>query len=80
MISRLSETLNLLSKARQFVADGERFLTHQKAYVDKLELRGENTSNAENYLETLEEMQEVYVEHMEKLERQVMVLVKPDLD
>ena len=78
MTSRLTETLDLLSPARQFVVDGERYLTRQKAYVDKLELRGEDTSHAEDYLETLEEMQEVYVEHMEKLERQVMVLVKPD--
>lgn len=31
-----------------------------------------------NYLETLEEMQDEYIAHMEKLERQVLVLVTPD--
>jgi len=77
MSTRLTQTLEKLSKARKYVADGERFLSRQKAYVHKLNSAGLDTSNAEDYLETLEEMQVQHVEHMERLEKQVLFLVKP---
>jgi hypothetical protein len=75
----LAETLDKLSKARKFVADGERFMSRQKAYLHKLDVKGLDTSDAEDYLETLEMMQTQYVEHMERLESQVLFMVKPDL-
>jgi len=78
MSLRLTETLGLLSRARQFVIDGEGNLSKQRAVVDRLERVGVDTSDAMDYLETLEEMQAEYTAHMEKLERQVLVLVKPD--
>ena len=78
MSLRLTETLGLLSQARQFVIDGEGNLSKQRAVVDRLERVGVDTSDAMDYLETLEEMQAEYTAHMEKLERQVLVLVKPD--
>jgi hypothetical protein len=74
---RLVETLEKLSKARKYVVDGERFLSRQKAYLDKLDSSGKDTSDAQEYLETLEEMQVMYVAHMERLEKQVLFMVKP---
>jgi hypothetical protein len=74
---RLVETLEKLSKARKYVVDGERFLSRQKVYLDKLDSSGKDTSEAEEYLETLEEMQVMYVAHMERLEKQVLFMVKP---
>ena len=77
MSVRLTEALGLLFTARQDVTDGEGFVSRQKAYVDRLERRGLDASHALIYLETLEGMQAEYVDHMEKLERQVLMLVKP---
>jgi len=77
MSVRLTEALGLLSIARQYVTDGEGFVSRQRAYVDRLERRGLDASHALVYLETLEGMQAEYVDHMEKLERQVLMLVKP---
>jgi hypothetical protein len=74
---RLTETLGMLSVARRFVIEGERCMSEQKAFVDSLERRGKDASLAVSYLEILEGMQAEYVDHMEKLERQVLVLVKP---
>jgi hypothetical protein len=74
---RLTEALGLLSIARQYVTDGEGFVLRQKAKVTRLERRGLDVSDALVYLETLEGMQAEYVDHMEKLERQVLMLVKP---
>ena len=34
---RLTETLGLLYRARQYVADGEGFVSRQKAFVERLE-------------------------------------------
>ena len=77
MSSRLTETLGKLSTARKYVVDGERFMSRQKAYVNRLESKGLDTSNAEDYLETLEEMQVMSVENVERLEAQVLSMVKP---
>ena len=78
MSMRLTETLGLLSQARQYVIDGEGYVSRQKALVERLERVGVDTSDAMTYLETLEEMQDEYIAHVEKLERQVLVLVKSD--
>ena len=74
----LSESLEMLSNARKFVVDGERFVSRQKAHVDKLENKGLDTSNAEEYLEILEDMQGKYIDHLYRLEEQVLYLVKPE--
>ena len=78
MSTPLSEALEMLSKACKFVVDGERFVSRQKAYVDKLENKGLDTSNAEEYLEILEDMQGKYIDHLYRLEQQVLYLVKPE--
>ena len=78
MSTPLSEALEMLSKARKFVVDGERFVSRQKAYVDKPENKGLDTSNAEEYLEILEDMQGKYIDHLYRLEQQVLYLVKPE--
>jgi len=74
---RLSETLGMLSTARQYVTDGEGYVSKQRAFVERLERQGLDTDDAIEYLETLEEMQAEYVEHMEKLEQEVLRLVRP---
>jgi hypothetical protein len=80
MSMRLTETLALLSRARAFVTEGERYVTEQKAFVKSLERRGRDTSSALEYLEALEGMQAEYVDLMVRLERQVLRLIKPQDD
>jgi hypothetical protein len=74
---RLTETLGLVYQARRYVADDEGFVARQKTFVDRLERSGQNSSDAQIYLNTLEEMQAEYEGNVEKLERQVLRLVKP---
>jgi len=74
----LVETLELLVKARQYVAEGEEYLVDQRKIVDRLERRGKDPLDAILFLEDLEEVQEEYVAHRDRLERQVMKLVKPE--
>jgi hypothetical protein len=73
----LTETLGLLSGAREIVAEGEKCLLEQMAIIEGLEREGSDATYALDYLETLEGMQANYVSHMEKLERQVLLLVRP---
>ena len=73
----LTETLGLLSSAREIVAEGEKYLFEQMAIIEGLECEGSDTTDALDYLETLEGMQANYISHMEKLERQVLHLVRP---
>jgi hypothetical protein len=72
----LVETLELLSKARRYVEQGEQCVLHQREIVDLLEQRGRDPLEAILFLETLEEMQDVA--HMDNLERKVMTLVRPE--
>ena len=74
----LTETLGLLSSAREIVAEGEKYLFEQMAIIEGLEREGYDSTDAIDNLETLEGMQAEYVSHMEKLERQVLLLVRPD--
>jgi hypothetical protein len=77
MTMLLTETLGLLSSAREIVAEGEKYLFEQMAIIEGLESEGSDTTDAIDYLETLEGMQAEYVSHMERLERQVLLLVRP---
>jgi hypothetical protein len=74
----LVETLELLSKARQYVEQGEQCVLHQREIVDLLEQRGSDPLEAILFLETLEAMQDAYVVHMNNLERKVLTLVRPE--
>ena len=74
----LVETLELLVKAREYVAEGEECLVDQRNIVDRLERRGQDLLDAILFLETLEDVQEEYVAHRDRLERQVMRLVRPE--
>jgi hypothetical protein len=74
----LTETLGLLPEARQFVTEGERLVSKQRAVVQSLERDGYDTLDAVLHLELLEGMQMEYVDHLEKLERKVLVLVNPE--
>ena len=75
---KLVETLELLSKAREYVAQGQEELIEQREIVDQLERCGRDPLEAILFLEDLEDMQDVYAAHMDRLERQVMSLVRPD--
>ena len=74
----LVETLELLVKAREYVAEGEECLVDQRNIVARLERRGQDPLDAILFLETLEDVQEEYVAHRDRLERQVMRLVRPE--
>jgi hypothetical protein len=74
----LVETLELLSKARRYVKQGEQCVLHQRKIIDGLERRGGDPLEAILFLETLEEMQDAYLAHMDNLERKVMTLVRPE--
>ena len=73
----LVETLGYLSSARKFVADGERELASQRKTVRRIEERGGDPLQAILILEEIEEMQQVYVDHRDRLEQQVLDLIRP---
>ena len=72
--------LSELSKARRIVMDGEKCMVRQREIVDQLERQGYDTLDAILFLEYLEEMQEQYVAHRNRLEQQVLGLVRPGDD
>ena len=74
----LVETLELLVKERHYVAEGEGYLVDQRKIVDRLERRGKDPLDAISSSWTLEDVQEEYVAHRDRLERQVMRLVRPE--
>ena len=74
----LVETLELLVKARQYVEQGEKYLVDQRKIVDRLERRGHDPLDAILFLEDLEDMQDVYVAHRDRIKRKVMKLVRPE--
>jgi FtsZ-binding cell division protein ZapB len=53
-------------------------LVDQREVVDRLERKGQDALDAILFLEDLEEIQEEYVAHRDRLERQVMRLVRPE--
>jgi hypothetical protein len=65
----LVETLELLSKAREYVAQGQEELIEQREIVDQLERCGHDPLEAILFLKDLEDMQDVYVAHMDRLEQ-----------
>ena len=70
--------LDDLHKARRFVADGEKCMLVQRKVVDRLERQGQDTLGAILFLEYLEEMQHQYVAHLDRLNQQVMGILKQD--
>jgi hypothetical protein len=72
--------LSELSKARRIVVDGEECMLRQRETVDRLERQGYDTLDAILFLEYLEEMQAQYVAHRNRLEQQVLELVRPGDD
>ena len=74
----LVQTLELLDKAREYVDQGKEYLVDQRKIVERLERRGQDPLDAILLLEDLEEVQEEYVAHRDRLERQVMRLVRPE--
>jgi hypothetical protein len=74
----LVETLELLSKARWYVLEGEREVSRQRVLVEWLEERGDDPIEAIIFLEQLEDMQNQYVAHRDQLEKKVMGLVRPE--
>ena len=74
----LVQTLELLDRAREYVDQGEESLVDQRKIVERLERRGQDPLDAILFLEDLEEVQEEYVAHRDRLERQVMRLVRPE--
>jgi hypothetical protein len=73
----LVKTLKYLSAARQFVADGERELASQREAVRRIEQDGEDPLQAILILGEIEQMQQVYVDHRDRLEQQLLDLLRP---
>jgi hypothetical protein len=76
----LVRTLEYLSAARRFVADGERELASQRETVRRIEQKGGDPLQAILMLGEIEEMQQVYVDHRDRLEKQVLDLIRPSSD
>jgi hypothetical protein len=72
--------LHQLQKARRIVADGHRCVLEQQRLVDRLEAKNQNSFGAILLLEYLEEMQEQYESHRDRLERHVLGMVTPAAD
>ena len=73
----LAMTLKHLAAARRYVSDGERELFSQRKLVAKLEQKGHDPLEAILILEEMEEMQNMYVGHRDRLEQQVSELIRP---
>jgi len=71
-------TLDQLREARRFVTDGEQCMVAQRKIIEWLEHKGYDTLDAILFLEYLEEMQDEYVAHRDRLEQQVLCLVRPE--
>jgi hypothetical protein len=76
----LVEALEQLSKAREYVVEGEKCLSRQRRVVARLEQKGCDPMVAIILLEILEEMQDEYVDHLERIGKQVLTMVKPEED
>jgi hypothetical protein len=68
----------MLPDARRFVSEGARLVRQQRAVVVALDRGGYDILDAVEHLELLEGMQAEYIDHLERLERQIMVLVRPE--
>jgi hypothetical protein len=75
---RLVEALEQLYKAREYVIEGEKCLSEQRKIVDLLDREGGDPLDAILFLEELENMQNEYVAHRDRLEKQVLTIVKPE--
>ena len=71
-------TLDQLRDARVFVSEGEICIAGQRQIIEWLERKGYDTLDAILFLEYLEEMQDAYVAHRDRLEHQVLFLVRPE--
>jgi hypothetical protein len=77
---QLTATLDELSKARRYVLDGANCVLDQRKVVERLERRGQDALNAILFLEYLEEMQEQYVSHRDRIEQQLLGMLRPVSD
>ena len=78
MSMRLAETLGALSEARDYALQSERWVAEQRSIIEDLELADGDTAEEIVYLETLEKMHAENVEYLMRLERKVLLLVKPE--
>jgi len=78
MSKRLTQVLGMLPEARRFVVEGAQLVREQCAVVVALERGGHDILDAVEHLELLEGMQAEYIDHLQRLERQVVVLVRPE--
>jgi len=75
---RLIETLEMLSQARRYVAEGEGLSERATSDGCVLERRGRDPLDAILVLEQLEGMQDEYVAHLDRVNQHVMELLKAD--
>jgi hypothetical protein len=75
---RLAEALERLCVARRFVAQDEKDLRYQLKLVDRLEQRGRNSLSALELLERIQDMQDEYLAHEERVSHQVMRILRAE--
>jgi hypothetical protein len=73
---RLDEALERLHTARRFVAQGEKDLRYQRKLVHRLEQRGCNSLGALELLERIEDAQDEFLAHEERVSHQVMRILR----
>ena len=76
----LTTALSELATARQYVADGAKSVLTQRRLVERLERQGRDSLEAGLLLDCLEEMQEQYLSHRDRLEKQVLKILVPAED
>jgi len=74
---QLTTALTELAKARQYVADGAKSVLTQRRLVERLKRQGRDVGEAGLLLECLEEMQDQYLSHRDRLEQQVLKILVP---
>ena len=76
----LTEALELLGSARLYVRQGEEIVSRQRKLIDSLERFGHDPTQDIVILEQLEQMQSQYMHHRDRVEREVLRLLKPEAD
>jgi hypothetical protein len=80
LMMNLAFALDQLQKARRITTDGHSCMVKQRKTIARLEREGRDTTEARLVLQSLEEMQARYETLRDRVETQVLALVKPTED
>jgi len=63
--------LDHLAKAERHVAIGERILAREQARLEERRRQGRDVSETERLLQSLEDMQQMHIEHRDQIRREI---------